>query len=73
MLRLRRDIMLFPGGKQKAFTMSYDDGVTQDERLIAYMNQYGIKGTFNLNAGLMGDNDRIVRDGFALSNTTKHI
>ena len=34
MLRLRRDVMLFPGGKQKAFTMSYDDGVTQDERLI---------------------------------------
>ncbi len=59
--------MLFPGGKQKAFTMSYDDGVTQDERLIAYMNQYGIKGTFNLNAGLMGDNDRIVRDGVSIS------
>ena len=41
----------FPGGKRKAFTMSYDDGWTQDEKLISLMNQYGIKGTFNLNSG----------------------
>ena len=40
MLRLRRDVILFPGGKQKAFTMSYDDGVMQDERLIVLMDQY---------------------------------
>ena len=42
---------LFPGGKRKAFTVSYDDGWPQDEKLIALMNQYGIKGTFNLNSG----------------------
>ncbi|MBE5865333.1 MAG: polysaccharide deacetylase [Lachnospiraceae bacterium] len=47
----------FPGGKAKALTMSYDDGKIQDERLISIFNQYGIKGTFNLNYGLMGDND----------------
>lgn len=63
MLRLRRDVMLFPGGKQKAFTMSYDDGVTQDEQLIALMEQYGIRGTFNLNPGLMGDNDWLIQGG----------
>lgn len=42
---------LFPGGKRKAFTVSYDDGWPQDEKLIALMNQYGIKGTVNLNSG----------------------
>ena len=63
MLRLRRDVMLFPGGKQKAFTMSYDDGVTQDEQLITLMERYGIRGTFNLNPGLMGDNDWLVQGG----------
>lgn len=41
----------FPGGKRKAFTVSYDDGWPQDRRLISLMNQYGIKGTFNLNSG----------------------
>ena len=61
MLRLRRDVMLFPGGKQKAFTMSYDDGVTQDEQLITLMERYGIRGTFNLNPGLMGDNGWLVQ------------
>ena len=55
--------MLFPGGKKKAFTMSYDDGVTQDEQLIALMERYGIRGTFNLNPGLMGDNDWLVQGG----------
>ena len=67
MLRLRRDVLLFPGGKQKAFTMSYDDGITQDERLIALMNKYGIKGTFNLNAGLMGDEDWLIQGGVGVN------
>lgn len=42
----------FPEGKYKALTMSYDDGKPEDERLVALFNNYGIKGTFNLNAGL---------------------
>ena len=42
----------FPGGKFKALTMSYDDGVIDDERLVSIFNKYGIKGTFNINAGL---------------------
>ena len=28
------DRLLWPGGKQKAFTVSYDDGITQDIRFI---------------------------------------
>ncbi len=43
--------MRFPGGKAKAFTMSYDDGVDQDIRLIEIMRKNGIKGTFNINSG----------------------
>ena len=43
----------FPGGKTKAFTLSYDDGVLQDVRFVALLNQYGLKGTFNLNSELM--------------------
>ena len=30
----RFDIMLFPEGKAKAFSLSYDDGVVQDRRLV---------------------------------------
>lgn len=42
---------IFPGGKRKAFTLSYDDGWPQDRPLIALMNKYELKGTFNLNSG----------------------
>ena len=41
-------------GKLKAFTMSYDDGVSQDIRMIEILNRYGLKATFNLNSGLFG-------------------
>ena len=41
----------FPGGKAKALTMSYDDGRTQDIRLVEIFNKYGIRGTFNINYG----------------------
>jgi len=44
---------LYPGGKKKAFNITYDDGVRQDERFVALLNRYGIKGTFNLNSQLM--------------------
>ena len=46
--------MRFPFGKPKALTFSYDDGVYQDLRLISIFNQYGLKGTFNLNSGNFG-------------------
>ena len=44
----------FPGGKHKVLTMSYDDGRSYDRRLVEIFNRYGIKGTFHLNAGLLG-------------------
>jgi peptidoglycan/xylan/chitin deacetylase (PgdA/CDA1 family) len=44
--------MIFPGNKLKAVTFSYDDGVEQDRRFVALLNQYHLKCTFNLNSGL---------------------
>lgn len=41
-------------GKLKAVTFSYDDGITQDIRLIELLNKYGLKATFNLNSELLG-------------------
>ena len=59
---------LFPEGKPKAVTMSYDDGVFQDIKLIEIFNKYGIKGAFHLNGGLFGDTvgrPRIPKDEIA--------
>lgn len=44
---------LYPFGKRKAFNISYDDGVLQDVRFVNLLNKYGLKGTFNLNSGLL--------------------
>lgn len=44
--------MRFPQGRAKALTLSYDDGVEQDIRLISILRKNGLKGTFNLNSGL---------------------
>ena len=41
-------------GKRKALTFSFDDGVTQDVRLAALFHKYGMKATFNLNSGMLG-------------------
>ena len=42
--------MLLKDGKTKVLTLSYDDGVVQDIRLIKIMNEHGLKGTFNINS-----------------------
>ena len=44
--------MKLKDGKSKVLTLSYDDGVVQDIRLIEIMDKYGIKGTFNISSGL---------------------
>lgn len=44
--------MKLKDGKNKVLTLSYDDGVVQDIRLIEIMNRYGLKGTFNINTGM---------------------
>ncbi len=48
---------------QKAVTFSYDDGVTQDRRLVRLFNRYGMKATFNLNTGLQSEESRFTVEG----------
>jgi len=60
-----RIVLAFPGGKHKVFTMSYDDGRAADRRLVSIMNGHGVKGTFHLNSGLLGEGDRIGADEVA--------
>lgn len=50
----------FPGGNRKALTMSFDDGMEQDRRLVAIFDRHGIRGTFFLNSGRL-DRDRWLR------------
>lgn len=45
---------LYPNFKEKAFTLSYDDGVIQDRELTAIFNRFKVKATFNLNSGQSG-------------------
>ncbi len=52
--------------KLKGLTFSYDDGVTQDVRLIELFNKYGMKATFNLNSELLGRENTLVREGYAI-------
>lgn len=47
--------MRFPGWKAKAMTLSYDDAVVFDKRLVSIMQTYGLKGTFNVNGGMLSD------------------
>lgn len=51
--------MRLKDGKTKVLTLSYDDGVVQDIRLIEIMNRYGLKGTFNINSGLYLPEDAV--------------
>ena len=55
--------MRYPGGKKKALTLSYDDGVEQDIRLIELMKKNGLKGTFNLNSGLYAEEGTVYPPG----------
>lgn len=48
---MRRFFMRFPGGRVKTVTLSYDDNVEADVKLIQIMKKYGLKGTFNINSG----------------------
>lgn len=53
---------VYPGFKKKACTFSFDDGVLQDIRLIKMFDKYGLKGTFNLNSGFLGEKKTLFRD-----------
>ncbi|WP_020620346.1 polysaccharide deacetylase family protein [Paenibacillus daejeonensis] len=52
-------LMCYPEGRHKALTLSYDDGRFADRRLVEIFNRHGLKGTFHINAGLLGAPDRL--------------
>ena len=56
-------------GKMKALTFSYDDGVTQDIRLIELFNKYNMKATFNINSGLLGKEGYLIREDVRVNHT----
>jgi peptidoglycan/xylan/chitin deacetylase (PgdA/CDA1 family) len=43
--------IVYPGGCDKALTLSYDDGQIYDRRLVEIFDRYGVKATFHLNSG----------------------
>ena len=45
----------WPGHKVGAVTTSWDDGTIHDRRLVELLNRCGLKGTFNLNSGRLGN------------------
>ena len=49
--------------KAKALTLSYDDGVEQDKRLISILNKHGMKCTFNLNSGVFAPEGTVYPKG----------
>jgi len=54
-------------GKLKALTFSFDDGVTQDRRLIELFNKYGLLCTFNINSDLLGRQNMHHVDGYPVT------
>lgn len=56
---MRYTYLRFPNFKQKALTLSYDDGSVHDERLIEIMTKNGLKGTFNLNSALLSEDGKV--------------
>lgn len=46
---------LYPEGRKRAVTMSYDDAHTFDKELIPIFNTYGFKGTFHANSMHIGE------------------
>ena len=56
-------------GKKKAITFSFDDGVLQDIRLVEMFNKYGLKATFNINYGLLGTENSLIRNDVRVDHT----
>ncbi len=65
---------MFPGNqtKMKAVTFSYDDGITQDIRLIELLNKYNLKCTFNLNSENLAKKGILIRNGLKIAHYKIH-
>ena len=65
--------MRFPNFKLKAFTLSYDDGVAADVRLVKLFEQYGVKGTFNLNSTWLRNSVEVYKNQEVAVHGYKHL
>lgn len=54
---MRYRFLRFPGGLEKAVTLSYDDGCKDDIRLSETISHYGLKCTFNICSGFIADKE----------------
>ncbi len=52
--------------KMKAITLSYDDGIEQDIRLISMLDRHGLRATFNLNLGLQSQANTFIKSGLTI-------
>lgn len=50
-----RGLLLFPGGRPRALTLSYDDDTPSNRKLVEVINRHHLKATFNLNSGFLGE------------------
>lgn len=55
----------FPGGLAKALVLSMDDGPVQDRRLVELLERHGIRGTFHLNSGRLGQPGHVAPEEIA--------
>lgn len=51
--------MRYPGFLTKAVTLSYDDNTDHDRKMVEMLNRCGLKCTFNVNSGRLGQPGRI--------------
>lgn len=51
---MRYRFLRFPNGKPKAVSLSYDDGCRDDLRLAQILDHYGLRCTFNVCSGFLG-------------------
>ena len=58
------DVKYIRTGPAKYFTLSFDDGSTEDDKLIALLKKYNVKCTFNINTGLLNDFGAITVSGY---------
>lgn len=59
-------------GVNKAITFSFDDGVTQDIRLIELLNKYNLKCTFNINSELLSKKGVLIFNDKKISHYKVH-
>ena len=62
---MERFYFVYPEGKKRALTLSYDDGRSYDRRLVALLKKHGLKGTFHLNSGKLGTFDYVTAEEVA--------